>query len=182
MADFKKVSPFSKESGNLNVIIETPKNSRNKYSYDENLEIFRLAGVLPAGFSFPYDFGFIPKTLGGDGDPLDVLVLTDEPTFTGCLVLARIIGIIEAEQTECDGTTTRNDRLIAVAETSKIYGQVKSLKDLDEFLVDQIEGFFVFYNESKGKKFKALGRFASQKAKALIEEGINLHSKQKKRK
>src|ERR687890_1560322 len=96
----------------LNVIIETPKGSRNKYNYDEKLGLFRLGGVLTSGASFPFDFGFVPSTLGGDGDPLDVLVLMDEPAFAGCLVRARLLGVIEAEQTE-KGKTAQNDRLIA---------------------------------------------------------------------
>ena len=77
-----------KKPGDLNVIIETPKDCRNKYALDEKLGVFVLKGVLTAGHSFPYDFGFIPQTLGGDGDPLDVLVLMDEPAFVGCLVHA----------------------------------------------------------------------------------------------
>ncbi len=171
---FEKLKPFDEESGDLNVIIETPKGSRNKYAYDEKLGLFVLKGVLTVGHSFPYDFGFIPNTKGGDGDPLDVLVLMDEPAFAGCLVPSRLIGVIEAEQTEKDGKTERNDRLIAVASNSKIHENVKSINDLNETLVDQIEHFFISYNEAKGKKFNPLGRFGAIKAKRIVEEGINL--------
>ena len=99
----------------LNVVIETPKGSRNKYNYDENLGLFKLGGVLPSGASFPFDFGFVPSTLGGDGDPLDVLVLMDESAFTGCLVRVRLVGVVEAEQTERDGETTRCSSVCAWA-------------------------------------------------------------------
>src|SRR3982750_1608163 len=112
---FWSLKPFEDGGENLNVVIETPKGSRNKYNFDGSLGLFKLGGVLPAGHSFPYDFGFIPQTTGGDGDPLDVLVLMDEPAFPGCLIRSRLIGVIEAEQTEHNGETTRNDRLIAVA-------------------------------------------------------------------
>ena len=169
---FDKLTVYDKESGELNVVIETPKGSRNKYSYDEELKVFVLKGTLTLGHSFPFDFGFIPQTLGGDGDPLDVLLLMDEPAFAGCLVQSRLIGIIEAEQTELDGKTERNDRLIAVAAHSKIHADIKSINDLNEILVDQIEHFFVSYNEAKGKKFKLLGRFGVIKAKKIVEEGI----------
>ncbi len=108
------LTPFDKETGDLNVIIDTPKGSRNKYEFDEKLGLFKLSGVLAAGHVFPYDFGFIPNTEGGDGDPLDVLVLMDEPAFAGCLIEARLIGVIEAKQTERDVTVERNDRLIGV--------------------------------------------------------------------
>src|SRR5215213_9695961 len=106
---------YADEGGELHVIIETPKGSRNKFNYDEGLGVFRLGGVLPAGAVFPFDFGFVPSTLGGDGDPLDVLLLMDEPAFPGCLVEARLLGVVEAEQTERGGERTRNDRLVAVA-------------------------------------------------------------------
>jgi len=158
----------------LRVIIETPQGSRNKYDYDEELDLFKLGGVLPAGAVFPFDFGFVPSTTGGDGDPLDVLVLMDEPAFAGCLVEARLVGVIEAEQTERDGETTRNDRLIAVADDARNHRAVRSLEELGENLLDEIEHFFVSYNEIKGKKFAPLGRFGQERARKVIEEGARL--------
>ena len=98
MDPISKLPAIDSESGDLNVIIDTPKGSRNKFSWDEKRELFELTGMLPTGAVFPYDFGFIPNTRGGDGDPLDVLVLMDEPAFTGCLVRSRLLGVIEAEQ------------------------------------------------------------------------------------
>lgn len=172
---FDKLTTFDKKSGELNVVIETPKGSRNKYSYDEKLGIFVMKGVLALGHSFPYDFGFIPQTLGGDGDPLDVLILMDEPAFAGCLIPSRLIGVIEAEQTERDGKTERNDRLLAVASNSRDWDDVRSINDLNVNLVDEIEHFFVSYNEAKGKKFEALGRFGAIKAQKIVEEGIKLY-------
>jgi inorganic pyrophosphatase len=176
---FEKIKPFDEESGDLHVIIDTPKGSRNKYKYDEKLQIFKLGGVLAVGHSFPFDFGDIPNTLGEDGDPVDVLVLMDEPAFVGCLVPSRLIGVIEANQTE-DGKTERNDRLIAVASNSRVHKDIKSISDLNETLVDEIEHFFVSYNEVKGKQFKPLGRFGAVKAKHLVEEGIKKISKKAK--
>src|SRR5215212_8024826 len=95
------------DPSHVNVVVETPQGSRNKYNFDERLGVFRLGGVLPAGAVFPFDFGFVPSTVGGDGDPLDVLVLMDEPAFPGCLVEARLLGVVEAVQTERDGGSTR---------------------------------------------------------------------------
>src|SRR5215218_1947990 len=99
------LSPFDADNGQWRVVIETPKGSHNKYTFDEELGLFVLGGVLPEGMSFPYDFGFLPGTLGGDGDPLDVLLLMDHPAFCGCVVPSRLVGVIEADQTERDGTT-----------------------------------------------------------------------------
>src|SRR5262249_26353611 len=103
-------------TGLVHVIVDTPKGSRNKFKYDEALGLFRLGKVLPLGSSFPYDFGFIPATRAEDGDPVDILVFADEPTFCGCLVTVRLLGVIEAEQTE-KGQTVRNDRLVGIVET-----------------------------------------------------------------
>jgi inorganic pyrophosphatase len=160
------------DGDDLNVIIETPKGSRNKFNYDAERGLFKLGGVLPAGAVFPFDFGFVPSTTGGDGDPLDVLVLMDEPAFTGCLVAARPLGVIEAEQTERGGETTRNDRLIAVAAEAHNHRDVRSLGKLNENLIDEIEYFFISYNTIKGKQFKPLGRFGPMRAIKLVEEGM----------
>src|ERR671929_1344993 len=147
------------DDGVLNVVIETPKGSRNKYNYDEQTGLFKLGGVLPSGASFPFDFGFVPSTVGGDGDPLDVLVLMDEPAFAGCLVRTRLLGVIEAEQTERDSETERNDRLIGVAADSRLHTRVRALESLGPTLLEEIEHFFVSYNQIKDKEFKPLGRF-----------------------
>lgn len=167
--DLTRLPAFDSED-RLNVIIDTPKGSRNKFEYDEDYKLFKLGGVLPAGAIFPFDFGFVPSTTGGDGDPLDVLVLMDEPTFVGCLVSARLIGVIEAEQTE-EGETTRNDRLIAVASESRNHRDVDALDRISENLAAEIEHFFVSYNAAKGKEFKPLGRFGPERARKVVEEG-----------
>lgn len=155
----------------LNVIIETPQGHRNKFKYDEEHGLFQLDGILPAGAVFPYDFGFVPATRGGDGDPLDVLVLLDEPVFTGCLVPARLIGVITAEQEE-EGKTTRNDRLIAVAVKSHQYKTIHELHELTPVLIDEIEHFFRSYNAIKGRRFTPLGRFGAKEAHQVVEEGM----------
>ncbi len=172
------LAALAEDASELNVVIETPKGSRNKFNYDEDLGLFKLGGVLPAGAVFPFDFGFVPSTTGGDGDPLDVLILMDEPAFTGCLVAARLLGVIEAEQTERDGETTRNDRLIAVASESHNHREVRSLQKLSDNLIDEIEHFFVSYNAIKGKQFAPLGRYGPTRAMKLIEEGIERYRQQ----
>lgn len=95
----------------------------------------------------------------------------DEPAFAGCLIPGRLIGVIEAEQTERDGKTERNDRLIAVADDSHTHHDVKTLDDLNDTLLEEIEHFFVSYNEIRGKQFKPLGRFGPERAEALVEAG-----------
>jgi inorganic pyrophosphatase len=163
-----RLSPFDDESGDLNVIIDTPRGSRNKFGFDLKEQTYVLKGVLPNGAVFPFDFGSIAGTNADDGDPLDALVLMDEAAFCGCLVRARLIGVIEAEQTE-KGKTERNDRLIAVASKSHTHGRLKSLKDVDSVLLDEIEHFFISYNDARGKKFKPLGRFGPSRARKLVK-------------
>jgi inorganic pyrophosphatase len=161
--------PFDEESGDLNAVVETVAGSRNKFAYDGELGLFRLKGVLPAGASFPFDFGFVPSTKGGDGDPLDVLVLMDEPAFAGCLVPARLVGVITAQQRERDGTVEQNDRLIAVASDSHTHEGVRKIDDLSPQLLDEIEHFFISYNEMRGKTFTPTGRKGPRAAKTLVE-------------
>jgi inorganic pyrophosphatase len=171
---------YHPETGELLVVIETTRGSRNKYNYDEALCSFICASVLPEGASFPFDFGFIPRTRGEDGDPLDVLLLTDAPVTMGCAVPVRLVGVIEARQTEKDGKTVRNDRLLAVAAKSILYEDVRSLKDLSKALVTQVEEFFISYNRIKGKRFKPLGLHGPTRAKTLLKESLKqyrAHSK-----
>ncbi len=178
---YSRITPFDTETGDLNVVIETPKGSRNKFDYHEDLGVFVLGGILPAGAVFPFDFGFVPGTRGEDGDPLDVLVLMDEPVFGGCLVKVRLIGAVEAEQTERDGATMRNDRLIGVAASSRNHAEVHELADVSKSLVDEIEHFFVSYNEAKGKKFRPTRRADATRTRDLLEAGIKAAAKDGKR-
>src|ERR1700727_2553032 len=116
-------------------IIETPKNRRNKFDYDPESNLVMLGGLLPEGMMFPFDFGFIPSTLGQDGDPLDVMVLMDAPAHVGCLLDVRVIGVLEADKTE-HGKTQRNDRLLAVAVHSYDSEDIKSIQDVKERLLE----------------------------------------------
>jgi inorganic pyrophosphatase len=165
-----KLPAVDPDSGRLNVVVDTPKGSRNKYKFDEQHSQWRLSKVLPQGLSFPYDFGFLPSTRGEDGDPLDVLLLMDEPAFPGCVVPARLIGVLEAEQTE-DGKTVRNDRLVAVVETPYNPAEFHSLEEVSRQRLDEIEHFFVSYNQMEGRQFKPLARQGADHAQELLEEG-----------
>jgi inorganic pyrophosphatase len=152
-------------------IIETPKNRRNKFDYDPDSNLFRLGGLLPEGMAFPFDFGFVPSTLGEDGDPLDVMVMMDEPAHVGCLLDVRIVGVIEADQSE-DGKTETNDRLLAVAVHSYTHEHITSIDNVSDALLDQVEAFFVSYNKQRGKKFKVKKRGGPKRALAIIQAGV----------
>jgi inorganic pyrophosphatase len=141
----------------LQVIIETSKGSRNKFKYDPTNDSLKLSKVMPEGMVFPYDFGYVPATKAEDGDPLDVLVLTDEPLFPGCVVDCKLIGVLRAEQEE-NGEKERNDRLIAVASASLLYSGLSTLEDLNPVVLKQIEDFFVNYQRVRDVKVTILGR------------------------
>jgi inorganic pyrophosphatase len=167
-----RLNPFARKlPGVVIAVIETPGGSRNKFKYDEDLGFYALSGVLPEGMVFPHAFGFVPGTQAADGDPEDILILMDEPTFTGCVVPTRLVGVMEAEQTE-DGKTERNDRLIAVAHHSRDYSDVKSLDDLNSNMLKEIEQFFITYNKEKGKKFKVLRMRGPAQAMKMLKNHL----------
>jgi inorganic pyrophosphatase len=149
-------------------VIETPKGSRNKFKLDQDTREFRLSKVLPQGMMFPFVFGFVPRTQADDGDPLDILVLMDEPTFPGCVVECFLIGVVEADQEE-GGKINRNDRLLAVAKASEFYGDVRDISDLNPRTVKQIEGFFVNYQALRDVRVKVLGRRGPEAAKKTLD-------------
>jgi len=171
MANPTRLPVSNGEDGIIHVVIETEKGSRNKFSYDEDLNIFRLKKVLPEGMSFPHDFGFVPSTLAEDGDPLDVLVLMDEPGCTGCLVECRIVGAICGEQSD-DGKKVRNDRLVGVAEPSHTHSNLKEIDDLNPSLLQEIDNFFVNYHRQYGKRFKVLGHCGSKEAMKMVKRAV----------
>lgn len=169
LANPTQLPPFD-ENDRVVVIIETPKGSRNKYAFDPKERIFELKKVLPAGMAFPYDFGFVPSTVGGDGDPVDVLVLMDEPAFAGCKLICRVIGIIQGEQRE-KGKVERNDRIVAVESGNHSYAHIKHIDELGKHFEREIEAFFVNYHGLDGKEYRILGLKGPAAARRCIEQG-----------
>src|SRR5262245_14235018 len=113
--DLSELPAVDEETDDIHVVVETPKGSRIKYKYNADYDCLELKRVLPEGMLFPHDFGFVPSTLGGDGDPIDVLLFIDAPVIAGCVLTARLIGVQEARQKEKGSDWERNDRLVAVA-------------------------------------------------------------------
>ncbi len=138
----KRLPPFDSKSGTLNVVIDTPKGCRSKFAFDMKRKAYVLKSVLPQGALFPFDFGSIPGTVADDGDPLDALVLMDEPAFCGCLIESR----------------------------SPTHAEVKSLSDLSPALLKEIEHFFISYNQERGKKFRPIGRHGPKRAAQLVRK------------
>ncbi len=169
LANPTRLKPLEKREGLLQVIIETPKGSRNKFAFDPDQRVFSLKAVLPAGMTFPYDFGFLPQTIAPDGDPLDVLLLMDEPAYPGVVVRSRLLGVIEGEQVQ-GKKKTRNDRLLAVAEANHLYANIRRWQDLPRAFMNELEEFFVNYHRLQGKQYKLLGCKDSAEAGRLIKQ------------
>jgi inorganic pyrophosphatase len=172
LADPTRLPPFRPDDNELlRVVIETPKGSRNKFAFDADEHVFTLKKVLPAGMSFPYDFGFVPSTKAEDGDPIDVLVLMDEPAFPGCVLTCRVLGVIEGRQGE-KKKWVRNDRIIAVQQHAHTWAKVSSMQDLGKEFSRELEDFFVNYHELSGEKFEVLGIKGSDRAWKLVKSAM----------
>ena len=164
------------DTGLIRVIIDTPRGSRNKYKFDDALGVFKLSRILPAGMSFPFDFGAIPATRAEDGDALDVLVLTEAPLFVGCLVNVHLIGVIRARQKQ-GRRMIRNDRLIATIETPVNKPALHDLRELDPQQLRDVEHFFRSYNEAQRREFNITGRGGPQAAKQMLRRAMRQFEK-----
>lgn len=162
----------SESMQSISVIIETPAGSNQKFTFDSVEGRMKLNKILPSGMVFPFDFGFIPGTKGGDGDPLDVMVISETGTFPGCLVECRIIGafVVQQSQIENSSKMIRNDRLIAVPVQSVLYEHISSMGDLPKKFIAQLEAFFVNYIEQEGKNIKIEKRISATQALKLIRQ------------
>jgi len=170
LADPSNLKPLSKDKETTRVVIETPKGSRNKYAFDSDDQVFVLKKVLPAGMAFPYDFGFVPSTTAEDRDPVDVLVLMDEPAFTGCVLKCRLVGVIEGEEI-AGKKKVRNDRLVAVERDNHSYASIKHIDDLGKAFVKELEAFFVNYHSLSSKRYSILGVRGPREAYRRLDEG-----------
>lgn len=160
---------LNKEKCECQAIIETPKGRRNKFKYDMSSGLFCLSNLLPQGFSFPFDFGFIPSTAAEDGDPLDLIVLMDEPAHVGCLLDVRLLGVIKVVQTE-KGKQTENDRLLAVAVKTVEFKEYKDISDVPKAVMQQITEFLALYNKNSGKHDEVKGLEGAGHALELLEK------------
>lgn len=168
------------EARTVRAIVETPAGHRSKFDYDPESGLFALQGVLPAGMAFPMAFGFVPDTLAEDGDPIDIVILAEEDLPVGCLVTVTLLGVIEACQTERDGQSNRNDRLIGRVAQSRIYADVNDLECIGHAMVDELVDFFRTYNDLKGKDFKVTAISDPARACTLVEDGARQRADQQR--
>jgi inorganic pyrophosphatase len=167
--DLSRIPP-QPEPGVINVLIEIPAGSKNKYEFDKDLGAMALDRVLYASVHYPFDYGFIPNTLADDGDPLDGMVIMDQPTFPGCVIAARPIGMLEM----IDGGD-RDEKLLCVPVKDPRYAQVRSLSDVAPHRLEEIAEFFRTYKNLEKKVTEILGWKDVDQVNPLIETCIKAY-------
>jgi inorganic pyrophosphatase len=166
MPDYTRLPIGDKAPHRVNAVIEIPKDSVNKYEYDKQLHVFKLDRTLFSPVHYPGDYGFIPCTLGNDGDPLDVLVLVEAPSFPGCLMEVRPIGVLKMiDQGEGD------EKILAVVESDPLYKEVNNIDQVFDHTLRGIEHFFAVYKALEKKKTELAGWGNAEAARKIIEEG-----------
>lgn len=164
--DLTKI-PAQPKPGLVNILIEIPGGSKNKYEFDKDLNAFALDRVLYSSVQYPYDYGFIPNTLADDGDPLDGIVIMDQPTFPGCVITARPIGMLEMID---DGD--RDEKLLCVPDKDPRFQEVSSLQQIASHRLDEISEFFATYKRLEKKETEILGWKDVDSVKALVEQCV----------
>ncbi len=158
----------------LEVMIEIPKGSRNKYEYDKERKKIVFDRMLFSSVHYPSDYGFIPETLALDKDPLDVLVLVNEPTFPGCYIMARPIGMFMMEDDKGE-----DEKVLCVPVSDPLWNHVFELNQVPPHLLDEIEHFFSIYKDLEQKKVKTDGWRDKEFAIRVIEEARARYSANK---
>ncbi len=157
------------------VIIEIPKGSRNKYEYDKEKKMIKFDRMLFSSMVYPCDYGFFPNTLALDGDPLDVLVLTWEPTFPGCLIDVHPIALFDMED-----DMGRDEKILCVPESDPLWNHIESIEQVPPHLLKEIPHFFETYKHLEHKHVKIIGWDGLETAEKVLQEAKSRYREQKK--
>lgn len=165
MTDYLSLPVGANAPDVVNAVIEIPQNEVNKYEYDKKLHVFRLDRNLHSPVHYPGDYGFIPSTLSGDGDALDVLVLVDTPSFSGCLLEVRPIGMLEMlDQGKTD------EKILAVGLNNPRYKDLKNYTEVYTHILREIQHFFAIYKDLEGKRTELISWHDTEQARRTILE------------
>src|SRR5262245_41528862 len=155
MPNFINLPPFTEDDG-VHVVVETPRGSRAKFAYDPKLETFILSKSLLTGLTYPHDWCFVPSTKADDGDPLDIMVSHEAPSFAGIVLTRRSLGILQTQQKR-RRNAERNDRLFAVPQRSHSEQGLRDVRDLSRPIQQALEKFFIATDELEDKKLEIIG-------------------------
>lgn len=179
-SNYESIAPFPPQSDPdkdflVHIVVETPQATRHKYAFDRSTGLFALRTTIPDGLQWPYDYGFVPGTLGEDGDALDVLYLNDAATFPGCLTEGRLLGVIRLEK-----NGYQNDRFLACAKringVSLSTDPYERIADVPRPTIESITRFLVDYSEGTGNRVKVTGIDGRRKALEAIRSGIERYT------
>lgn len=167
----KNIKPYKQEPDIINVLVETPKGSRNKYELDKELDVYKLDRVLYTSVQYPGDYGHIPSTLWDDGDPLDVIIKVREPSFPGCLIEARIIGVLDMQDGDDDDA-----KILAVPKDDPYYERIKDISDVSDAFLKEVEHFFQVYKQLEPKKpVQVKGWKNKEEAVKAVQKSISMY-------
>lgn len=169
---WKDIQPGPSVPNVVYAVIEIPKGSRNKYEYDKDMESFALDRVLYSPFHYPAEYGIIPQTLYDDGDPMDIIVLMEQPTFPGCIIETRPIGMMRMID-----SGDHDDKILGVPVEDPRFKDIKDISDVPSHLLEEIAHFFKEYKRLEGKETEVLGWENVEKAFEAIEHSIELYKR-----
>lgn len=165
--DYMMIPPGTGEPSVANAIVEIPKGRRTKFEIDKVTGLFKMDRYLYSSTMYPGDYGFVPQTLAEDGDPSDILVMVNEPTFTGCLIEARVVGIFKMRD------KGHNDfKLLAVPNRDPLYGDIRTLADVPHHFLREVEHFFSTYKVLEGVTIEPLGWASHEDGAAEVRASI----------
>ena len=168
-----KIQALTADKKNVNAIIETPRGSRNKFDHDPQTGLYKFSKALPLGTLFPVDFGFIPGTKGGDGDPLDIMILMEGITYPGCLVECRLLGVMKiVQKNKGEKKEERNDRILAVPVEWEHGEDLKSVSDINESKIKELAAFLNYYKQVKGNESRLLSIKGPRKAMQIVKRSL----------
>jgi inorganic pyrophosphatase len=151
----------------VNAIIEIPQGRRSKYELDKETGLFKLDRYLFSSLHYPADYGFIPQTLAEDDDPLDVLVMVNEPTFSGCLIETRAIGLFKMQD-----RGVNDFKVLGVPNSDPLFEHMRDLDDVPKHFLKEVEHFFITYKELEGVQTKSLGWATASEAIAEVKASV----------
>ena len=174
--DIERIPPRA-EDGNVRALIEIPTGSRNKYGYDHELGVIRFDRALYSAVHYPADYGFVPQTRSGDGELMDVLIMTEQPTFPGCLILTRLIGVLTIEHQG----GTHEQKLLGVPVREPRFEEYHDIADVPHHLLKEIEHFFDIFKELEGRDLRVRGWEGAQAANAALDAAITAYQEHHRR-
>ena len=171
---WRDIAPGANPPTSVTAVIEIPAKSRNKYELDKDTGLIKLDRVLYSAVHYPADYGFIPRTLSEDNDPMDILVRINEPTFPGCLIPARPIGVLRMlDRGEPD------EKILAVPSDDPYYAAYFDVGDISALYLREVEHFFQIYKDLEGKRVEILNWAGADEAKQMVLASMERYAKQK---